>query len=657
MRIHGEMPVTAESRRRIGLRFLFGGIACLLLSTGTPPDCSGMSQERQSEVSLEDYGLEPGSATRWELPRRLREISGLATTSDHRLLAHNDEAGVVFEIDYRDGSIVKEFQLSDMTDPVADDFEGIAVADGRIYLVTSSGRLYEFPEGAAGESVLFRVYATGIGRECEIEGLAYDSDRRELLLMCKDARSESLAGRLAIYRWSIDEERLSADSPTIVPIRDFARRIESNRYHPSGIERHPVSGNYFVIAARQGAIAEVTPAGEVLSAKRFTAGWHRQVEGVAFAEDGSLIVADEGGGDRAGLTVYPGPASDTAIGARQQDTVPAARFIFVGDIGTGNERAWGVAAQIHRQAEAVPVSHVFLLGDNVYEFDGIQSLTDRVLDVYRDVSSLGVTIHAALGNHDVDHCTESGLRPVPRDVSAYRPSPGCSVVSQLGMPEMGYLDGFRYYSIEIPSEEPPLVEVFVLDSNTLGVRDTKLAHGSDEPQLRWLAEALRQSSARWKVVAMHHPIYTPIRCHWFRFLCRGADAALTTELESIFREHGVDAVFQGHQHLYARLRPQHGIRYFVTGAGGRRADAFRKDERTVPREDKGAFNHFVYVRATEDQFGYCVVDAEGNLRDGGSFARGDATDSHVDPCSYGTPDSSGRWATRPSLRDRNTGPK
>ena len=222
-------------------------------------------------------------------------------------MAHNDEAGVVFEIDYRNGSIVKEFQLADMEDPVADDFEGIATADGRIYLVTSSGRLYECREGAAGESVLFRVHTTGVGRDCEIEGLAYDEGARELLLMCKDPRTQDLVGQLAIYRWSIDEERVSAGSPTVIPVRDVARRLGGNRYRPSGIERHPVSGNYFVVAARQGAIAEITPGGQAVAVRRFMAGWHRQVEGVTFAPDGTLIVSDEGGEGHASLTLYPAP--------------------------------------------------------------------------------------------------------------------------------------------------------------------------------------------------------------------------------------------------------------------------------------------------------------------------------------------------------------
>jgi len=234
----------------------------------------------------------------------LREVSGLATTSDHRLLAHDDEAGVVFEIDRRDGSIVKEFELADMEGTVADDFEGIAVAGGWIYLVTSSGRLYESHEGGDGESVLYREYA-GVGRHCEIEGLAYDESKRALLLMCKDARSADMEGQLAVYHWSIDEKQLIGDAHTAIPVVEFSQHIKGKKFQPSGIERHPMSGNYFIVAARQGAIAEITPGGQVVAVREFPAQWHSQAEGITFAADGTLIIADEGAGKRARLTLYP----------------------------------------------------------------------------------------------------------------------------------------------------------------------------------------------------------------------------------------------------------------------------------------------------------------------------------------------------------------
>ncbi len=284
-------------------------------SSEIPPDLDGdalpahsvvdTGAGSQPAVSLGSYELTAETAAQWKLPGRLREVSGLAMTRDGRLLAHNDEWGVVYEIDLRDGSITKGFQLADMVNPVAGDFEGIAATDERIYLVTSSGRLYEFSEGADGESVLYNLYTTGIGRDCEIEGLAHDGGRRALLLMCKGSRSADLKGKLAIYHWSIDEKRLSDPPRTVIPVAEFSEPIGKAKFQPSGIERHPVSGHYFVVAARQAAIAEITPEGGVLAVRRFPARWHRQAEGITFAADNTLIIADEGAGAKARLTLYP----------------------------------------------------------------------------------------------------------------------------------------------------------------------------------------------------------------------------------------------------------------------------------------------------------------------------------------------------------------
>ena len=53
---------------------------------------------------------EPDNSFRqWKLPGKLREISGLALTSDERLLAVTDESAIVYEIDYENGRLVKAF--------------------------------------------------------------------------------------------------------------------------------------------------------------------------------------------------------------------------------------------------------------------------------------------------------------------------------------------------------------------------------------------------------------------------------------------------------------------------------------------------------------------------------------------------------------------
>ena len=316
-----------------------------------------------------------------------------------------------------------------------------------------------------------------------------------------------------------------------------------------------------------------------------------------------------------------------APGAPGADGIAEARLVFVGDTGSGTSRARAVRDAILATVEAGGASHLFLLGDNVYENGEAAYIGPRFVDVYRPVLRLGVTIHAALGNHDVRKCKGTARRPVPRDASAYTPDRNCWAADHLATPEFGYVDGARYYAVTIPGAEGRLVDVFVLDSNTLGHDQTRIDGGADHAQREWLDAALAASTSRWQVVAMHHPIHSPVRRRFWIFGRRGPDRRLRAQLEPLFVEHGVDVVFQGHQHLYARLRPQRGVRYVVAGGGSRRPDSFAADDETYPRRDGGRFNHFVYVRATADRFEYCVIDDERVVRDGGWFAAGDAADT------------------------------
>jgi uncharacterized protein YjiK len=236
---------------------------------------------------------------RWILPNRLTEISGLALTPDGRLLAHNDETARVFEIDYRRGVIGKQFSLG--SQPVHADFEGIAVANETIYLLASNGKLYEFREGADGARVPFTVYNTQLGSECEFEGVAFEAASNSLLLACKIAGKKQRGSNLIIYRWK--REGHGTSIALDVPL---SRVIGSNGWkglHPSDLTIDPASGNYVIVSAQEEALVELTPAGEVVSARPLPKG-HAHTEGVAITKDGILIISDEAGRQGASLTLY-----------------------------------------------------------------------------------------------------------------------------------------------------------------------------------------------------------------------------------------------------------------------------------------------------------------------------------------------------------------
>ncbi|HSA54207.1 MAG TPA: SdiA-regulated domain-containing protein [Gemmatimonadaceae bacterium] len=248
---------------------------------------------------------------RWILPRELGEVSGLALTGDGRLLAHGDEQGAVFVIDARRGAVLKRFSIGTFDGDARADFEGITVAEGRIVMLASDGRLHEFLEGAAGERVRFDVHDTRLATECEFEGVAYDATRQLFLLPCKSVGRPGLRDQLVLYRWRLRGTGDPGLAPLAIPL---SRVIGSNPWkdlHPSDITVDPASGNYVLIAAQERALIEITPSGEVVRAMALP-GTHGQAEGVALTPEGILIVADEATNRPATLTLYRWPLTVAA---------------------------------------------------------------------------------------------------------------------------------------------------------------------------------------------------------------------------------------------------------------------------------------------------------------------------------------------------------
>lgn len=258
-------------------------------------------------------GAEPGetaaseppdqdSFRQWKLPGRLREISGLALTPDERLLAVTDEKAIVYELDYRDGKIIKSFALGDPV--VRGDFEGIAVLQDTIWLMTSDGLLFATREGADGGSMQYRKFDTGHGDDCELEGLAGDSVAKILLLACKEASSKKMD--LKIFEWSASPDGIEHIRDVRVPELSITRAIDKKRINPSGIAIDPQSGERVLIAARQKALVRLNSDGvlseAIILAKKNR---HQQAEGIEITRDGRMLIADEGADGRARLAVYP----------------------------------------------------------------------------------------------------------------------------------------------------------------------------------------------------------------------------------------------------------------------------------------------------------------------------------------------------------------
>ena len=248
---------------------------------------------------------------RWNMPPSLAELSGLAVLDSTRLVTHTDEVGRVAVVDFRRGVVLKQFSLGEK--PLRGDFEGITVANGRIWLLESNGTLYEFVEGADGGVAPVTRFDTRLGNECEFEGLAFDPSSESLLLPCKRVTAGSDKDQIVIYRWSLARRAISPDATLEIPFNRLTEDSQWKEIHPSGVAVDPASGNYVLVAARQGALIEVTPAGDVVTA-RLLPSTHPQTEGIAITPDGLLIIADEGSTQPGTITLYRWPARTSTRG-------------------------------------------------------------------------------------------------------------------------------------------------------------------------------------------------------------------------------------------------------------------------------------------------------------------------------------------------------
>ena len=129
--------------------------------------------------------------------------------------------------------------------------------------------------------------------------------------------------------------------------------------------------------------------------------------------------------------------------------------------------------------------------------------------------------------------------------------------------------------------------------------------------LDWLKKDAAQSSAEWKVLCMHQPsYYTNIT---------GGNAEINEMVPGVLDEVGIDFVFSGHDHSYARTEPlkggavdeENGIVYFICGSSGEKSYAVTDNPDFHFAVATQEFNAvYLSVSADNDRFSVTTYDVQ-----------------------------------------------
>lgn len=270
-------------------------VTLLLACSETTSDASSAGQNSSGEELR---------LVQWALPKELREVSGLAMVNDREVLAIQDERAIVFLLDIQTGRVVERFAIGQ---PAAKgDFEGVAVHDEQIYLLTSKGQLYKAPLRSNDKFHRYEKFDLGLAKNCELEGLAHEPNTDLLWLACKEVYLSPDSGSLRLHAWSTATQALMPELAMKLPL---SLDGQESKLNPSGLVFSRDGQRLLIIAARQSSYAWFSWSGipslvnlEPLPKR----GKHRQAEGVAITSKGLLLIADEGK-KRAGiLSQYSG---------------------------------------------------------------------------------------------------------------------------------------------------------------------------------------------------------------------------------------------------------------------------------------------------------------------------------------------------------------
>jgi predicted phosphodiesterase len=247
------------------------------------------------------------------------------------------------------------------------------------------------------------------------------------------------------------------------------------------------------------------------------------------------------------------------------------RFAVIGDTGSGTAQQRDVGDMMIKYHALFPFEFVLMMGDNLYGGEAPQDFEKKFAEPYRALLDNKVKFYATLGNHD------QALQVNYQNFN---------------------MNGKEYYRFTKGN-----IAFYSLNSNYM-----------DKKQVQWLEDELGRETAAWKVMFFHHPPYSSAKAH-------GSDGQLREVVEPIFLKYGVDVVLTGHDHVYERIKPQKGIYYFVSGAGGKLRSGDVEKQSGIIDKSYDRDLHFMLFEVAGDQMYFQAISRTGETIDSGTITR------------------------------------
>lgn len=263
----------------------------LALSTTVPTAPIITSKDSKTPSAQLDVHAPYTINAKWELPKELKEVSGIAWLNPNTFACIQDEDGILFIYDLDARSITNRIEFGE-----PGDYEGIAVVNKNAYVLRSDGTIFEITDFESNKMKV-TLFKTGFSIKNNMESLTYNKNTKRLITIPKD---QGLENEKFKSLYEIDLETKKREAKPLLKIdmnaeafKDFRKKKVKKTFNPSDVAIHPKTNDLYVLDGKHPKLAIFTSEGIIKKVIELNKDTFPQPEGIAFAPDGTLYISNE----------------------------------------------------------------------------------------------------------------------------------------------------------------------------------------------------------------------------------------------------------------------------------------------------------------------------------------------------------------------------
>jgi uncharacterized protein YjiK len=224
------------------------------------------------------------------LDKKLNEASGLFyLQNENAMITVADNKQKIYRVT-QDGKVNN--YLEEEIGP-QEDFEDLVKVDSTIYVLVSNGTIVAVTPTASG--VQTARYPFWSEEKNDFETLYYDSTNKGLIMLCKSCEADRGKGFRTAYRFDLAGKQFETEPFYTISSKAVHNSLKDGKvdFAPSAAAIHPLEKQLYILASAGNLLVITDLKGKVQNVYRLNPTLYPQAEGIAFAPNGDMYIANE----------------------------------------------------------------------------------------------------------------------------------------------------------------------------------------------------------------------------------------------------------------------------------------------------------------------------------------------------------------------------